>query len=171
MKSYITESYGTWNNKIGKSEFIFEDGEIENEPEVGDLPENPSSGVPEALKQDAAFKARLVEAAERGEEYLYYSDKVFNVKKDGMDLKITASNPVANTEFKAYFNCLGQKMMLCIATEGGIFLKEVVSNSSEPAALSDDSSETDGEEIEVFLIKIGYPSSKSALKSGEWRKN
>lgn len=167
MKSYITESYGTWNNKIGKSEFVFEDGEIENEPEVGDLPENPSSGVPEALKQDVNFKARLVEAAERGEEYLYYSGNVYRIQKDSMDLKITAENPEANKEFKAYFACLGGKLMECVATNAGIFLREAQTNSNEPATLSDDETDGGGEEIEVFLTKNvdGTDSDKIAVAS------
>jgi hypothetical protein len=164
MKSYIQESYGTWNQKIKSSNFIFEDGA---QPEADQQEVN--SGVPEELKQDDKFKVRIIQAAERGEDFLSYGGSVYKVVKEEKDLKITKEAPKLNESFKTYFACLGGKLMECIPSKAGVFLREsIVSNDDEPATLSDDStSDGTGEEIEAFLIKNvdGSDSDKIAIAS------
>ena len=164
MKSYIQESYGTWNQKIKSSNFIFEDGA---QPEADQ--QNTDSGVPEELKQDDKFKVRIIEAAERGEDFLCYSGSVYKVVKEEKDLRVTKDAPKINESFKTYFACLGGKLMECVPSKAGVFLRESVAvNSDEPATLSDDSSDSGtGEEIEAFLIKNvdGSDSDKIAVAS------
>jgi hypothetical protein len=99
-----------------------------------------NSGVPEELKQDDKFKVRIIQAAERGEDFLCYSGSVYKVAKEEKDLKITKEAPKLNESFKTYFACLGGKLMECIPSKAGVFLREsIVSNDDEPATLSDDS--------------------------------
>jgi hypothetical protein len=157
---YIVENFKFWNSDIGTSDFVYENEE-----------ETQSSGVPEDLKTDEAFKLRLADAGDREEDYVYYKDSIYKVEKDGNKLKITKDFPKSGEAFKAYFSAFGGKLMEVSVTSGGIFMKEAP-QSGQTASLSDESSE--GEEIEIFLIKNtdGTDSDKIGVSSksikGKW---